>query len=80
MLHRGRHEPALDDRRPEHLGDRVLVEHALLLTFHRQADIYATALGRRNLDAQTLLGEVNLTRICRIELNRGSFSSDLQGE
>ena len=55
MLHSGRNQLPVHNRRPEHLRDRVLVEHALLLALHRQADVDAAALGRRDLDVQAIL-------------------------
>lgn len=65
---------------PEHLGNRLLSKDPLLFSFHREADIDCTALGRYDLYTQARLRQENLARIGGIDLDGRSGPNDLQIE
>lgn len=65
---------------PEHLRNRLLSKDPLVFSFHREADIDRTALGRYDLYTQARLGQENLARIGGINLDGRSGASDLKSE
>ena len=80
VLHRRRHQLARHNCSAEHLGYRMLVEDALLLALHRQTDVDAAALRRRDLDGEGVLREVDLPHVRRVELDRRADAGDLDRE
>ena len=80
MFDCGRDKLPTDNRRPEHLRHGMLVKHAILLPLDRQADVDAAAFGRRDLGIQTLLREVDLARVRRVELDHRRLACNLQSE
>lgn len=80
MFHDARLQLPSHDFRHQHLRHRLLLKHAILLTLDRQVYIYATALRRRDLHAETVFAQEDLTRVGRVELDGGSVAGDLQGE
>jgi len=71
--------PILNDRL-EHLGNRLLFEHAVLLSLNRQTDVDGAALGGSDLGIEAVFGEVDLAGICGVELDHGGRACDLQLE
>ena len=64
----------------EHLWDRFLFENAFFLSFDRQTDVYRATLRRDYLHPETAFRQVDLPRVCRVELDGGSRTGDLDGE
>ena len=65
---------------PEHLRDGFLFENAFFLSFDGQTNIYCAALCREYLHSETVLRQIDLTRVCGIKLNGRSRPGDLDGE
>lgn len=80
MFHNARLQLPSHNLRHQHLRHRLLLKDTILLTLYRQVHIDATALRRRDLHAETILAQEDLTRVGRVELDGGSVSGDLQGE
>jgi len=71
--------PILHDRL-EHLRDSLLLEHAVLLSLNRQANIDSAALGGSDLGAKAVFRKIDLARIGRVDLDHGCRPCDLQLE
>jgi hypothetical protein len=54
---------------PEHLRDGLLFENTFLLSFDRQTDVDRAALCRQYLHPETILRQIDLTRVCGIKLD-----------
>ena len=65
-------ESTVLDCGPEHFRDGFLFKYAFLLSFNRQTDIDRAAFCRENLNSKTALGQIDLTRICVVELDSRS--------
>ena len=70
ILHRG----------PEHFRDGLLFKYSLFLSFNRQADVDRTTFGREYLHSETALRQIDLTRVCVIQLDGRSRTGDLDRE
>ena len=77
MLHSRRDKLAILYHCSEHFRDRMLREDTVFLALLRQTDIDAAAFGGCDLDPEAVLRQVDLTRICRVELDGRCASSDL---
>ena len=62
----------------QHLGKGLFVKNTILFAFHRQADVYAATLRRRNFRIQAVSTEEDLSRISRVKLDCGSGAGDLK--
>jgi hypothetical protein len=80
MFHNCRHQFAVFNHRFQHLRYRMFLKQSFLFLGRGYANIDAAALGRSKLGVEALLGQVDLTRIGRVELNGGGCSRDLKGE
>jgi len=80
MLHNHSDKLPTLDLGEQHLRNGLFIENAVLLTLHRQADVYTTTFCRRNLGVKAVFTEVYLPRISRIELNRRCGTGDLKRE
>ena len=80
MLHNRSDKLPILDLGEQHLRNRLFTENAILLTLHRQVDVYTTTFCRHNLCFQAVFTEVDLPRISRIELNRWCGPGDLKRE
>lgn len=80
MLNNASNKLPILDHRLQHLGYRLFFKHPVLLTLDRQADVDGTALGRRDLSIEAVLGEVDLSGIRRVDLDHRRGAGDLDSE
>jgi hypothetical protein len=80
MLNRYSDQLPILNSRLEHLRYRRLGEDAFLLALDRQIHVDAATLGRRDLDAETVLRQEYVARVGVVELNRRRRAGDLQLE
>lgn len=80
VLDDSRHQLVIHHRRLEHLRHGLLFKYTLLLALDGETDVDRTALGRRDLRVEAVLREIDLTRVCRVELNHGCGACDLQSQ
>ena len=73
-------ESTVLDRGPEHFRNGFLFKDPFLLSFNRQADIDRTALCREYLYSETVLRQIDLTRVRGIQLDGRSRTGDLDCE
>jgi hypothetical protein len=73
-------ESAVLDYGPEHFGNGFLLKDAFLLALDRQTDVDCAALRREYLHSETVLRQIDLTRVCGIELDCRDRAGDLDCE
>lgn len=72
MLYNTRYQFPIRDHSPQHLWNGLFRKYAILFSNDGQADVNAATLRRCDFSVERLLRQVNLSRICRIELDHWS--------
>lgn len=83
MLNQSRHQLAVLDDAHQLLGHSTLDKHALLVRLGvRQTDVDRARLGRDDgrRPVEALLGEVDLSRVGRVDRDGRTAAEDLDGE